>query len=393
VSSLDDGTPYIVMECLDGPDRAAELRQRGTLPPAEAAASVTQACTALAEAHGKGIVHRDIKPANLFLSKAPDGSRLVKVLDFGVAKSLVDTSTSQLALTTATALVGSPLYMSPEQLTASRDVDVRSDIWSLGTVLYELLTGKPPFTGASLPELCTSVMQSEPATFQEKKLSIPAEIEAAVLKALAKKPEERWPDIKAFARALAPFVESPVVASRLQSSLAASGRGGSLLQSAASPPSELPVISQGDTTRDSWGHTRQEGRPVKLPRLWWLAAPVLPLLFVALYLSSRQTTKVDDSPQPVTATSSIEQPEPVASSELPAPVLDTAPEPSAAPPAAEASSVAVPEPPVAPRRPERIAAPTVRAPATPKARASTVRPAPSTAPSAAHDFSDFGGRR
>src|SRR5262249_14344305 len=133
VGRLDGGAPFIVMEVLVGEDLAELVKRRGPLPPAEAAQDGLQACQAMAEAHSRGIVHRDLKPQNLFLTERADGSPLVKVLDFGVAKAA-----DNLEATTASALLGSPVYMAPEQMQRSADVDARADQYALGTVLYVL---------------------------------------------------------------------------------------------------------------------------------------------------------------------------------------------------------------------------------------------------------------
>jgi eukaryotic-like serine/threonine-protein kinase len=160
---LDVGTldghdvPFIVMEYLEGRDLARELKERRALPPLEAVAYVRQACEAVGEAHALGIVHRDLKPANLFLSRRPSGAQLVKVLDFGISK-LVSGNPQRLSITDTSILLGSPAYMSPEQLECSRSVDGRADIWSLGVILYELIAGHLPFNGDSVPQLIRSVI-------------------------------------------------------------------------------------------------------------------------------------------------------------------------------------------------------------------------------------------
>src|SRR6185295_7457724 len=146
VGALDSGAPYIVMELLDGGDLASLLAHGGPLQVPIACDYILQACVGVAEAHALSIVHRDLKPANLFLTRRTDGAPLIKVLDFGIAKAQGDASFS---LTQTASVLGSPGYMSPEQLRSSRDVDLRSDIWSLGVILYELVVGRPPFTGES----------------------------------------------------------------------------------------------------------------------------------------------------------------------------------------------------------------------------------------------------
>jgi len=154
VGTLEDGRPYMVMEYLDGHDLANVLAANGPLPLQDAIDYLLQASEAIAEAHSIGIVHRDLKPANLFLTRRRDRTPQVKVLDFGISKvSGSARSSSDNALTRTSTLMGTPLYMSPEQMTSVRDVDARSDIWALGIILFELLTGAPPFVGETLPQV------------------------------------------------------------------------------------------------------------------------------------------------------------------------------------------------------------------------------------------------
>src|SRR5262245_30625239 len=143
VDILDSGEPYIVMEYLRGRDLASFAAASGPLDVEEAVDYVLQACDAIAEAHARGIVHRDLKPANLFLSQRPNGSLCVKVLDFGISK-LSEQARVQQDVTSTSTVLGSPMYMSPEQMRSSREVDGRTDIWSLGVTLYQLVTGELP---------------------------------------------------------------------------------------------------------------------------------------------------------------------------------------------------------------------------------------------------------
>jgi serine/threonine-protein kinase len=179
VGTLEDGAPYIVMEYLEGADLAAWLAERGPLPVEQAVEFVLQACEAMAEAHGLGIVHRDLKPANVFVIRRPDGALSVKVLDFGISKTTgIAGSRGDAAMTKTSALMGSPLHMSPEQMRSSRDVDSRSDIWSLGVILYELLTGSPPFTADTMPELVLRVVQgAPPAPLRRRRPDAPPALE------------------------------------------------------------------------------------------------------------------------------------------------------------------------------------------------------------------------
>jgi serine/threonine-protein kinase len=158
VGRLPNGAPYMVMEYLEGVDLATLIKQRGQLSVAEVVDYVLQACEALAEAHCIGIIHRDLKPSNLFIIRRSDGSICVKLLDFGISKvvGLVG-SGGDMGMTRTAAVMGSPLYMSPEQMESSRNVDARTDIWAAGVILYELLSGRPPFEGDTLPEICVKI--------------------------------------------------------------------------------------------------------------------------------------------------------------------------------------------------------------------------------------------
>ncbi|WP_437600992.1 serine/threonine-protein kinase [Sorangium sp. So ce590] len=206
VGELDSGVPYIVMEYLDGEDLSEVLRERGPLSTLDAADYVLQVCVAMAEAHNAGIVHRDLKPANLFLTTTPGGAKLIKVLDFGISKELPGGSESGGAsLTQTREMLGSPIYMSPEQMRSSRSVDARSDIWALGAILYRLLTGRPPFEASALAELVLQVASADPVRPTELRSDIPPALEAAILRCLEKDPAQRWPTVADLAHALAPF--------------------------------------------------------------------------------------------------------------------------------------------------------------------------------------------
>jgi eukaryotic-like serine/threonine-protein kinase len=199
VGAFDNGAPYIVMELLEGSDLASLLESNGPLPVPLAADYVLQACVGVAEAHAVGIVHRDLKPANLFLTRRPDGMPLIKVLDFGIAKARSDRNFS---LTQTSAVLGSPGYMSPEQLRSTRDVDVRSDIWSLGVILYELVSGRPPFTGESITELALHIaMDPTPPLIGR----MPHGFDQLVHRCLEKEPAQRYPDLANLAHALAAY--------------------------------------------------------------------------------------------------------------------------------------------------------------------------------------------
>src|SRR4051812_21122001 len=187
VGTLESGSPYMVMEYLEGSDLSELVRKRGALPVEETVELVLQACEALAEAHKLGIVHRDLKPANLFCVKRSDGLPYVKVLDFGISKvTNVGASGPDMSMTRTTAVMGSPLYMSPEQMTAAKNVDARTDIWALGVVLYELLSGKVPFHGDTYPELCIKIATQPPPPIREIRPDLPEAVGQVVARCLQK---------------------------------------------------------------------------------------------------------------------------------------------------------------------------------------------------------------
>ncbi len=207
VGELEDGTPYMVMEYLAGKDLGDISKLRGKLPIEEAVLYILQACHAVAEAHGVGIIHRDLKPSNLFLTTTPDGENCVKVLDFGISK---DTNAEPFSegdgeLTKTSMVLGTPYYMSPEQMRSARSVDARSDVWSMGAILYQLLTNDKPFRAASFPELVVKVLQEEPPPPTRRNSDIPAGLELVMLRCLQKDPGQRFANIAEFAIALAPF--------------------------------------------------------------------------------------------------------------------------------------------------------------------------------------------
>lgn len=203
VGRLESEAPYIVMELLEGEDLAAMLKARGPLPIEEAVLYVTQACHALAEAHAAGIVHRDLKPGNLFVTWRADGSACVKVLDFGISK---DTSPERPdpEMTGAKDLMGSPLYMSPEQMRSARKVDPRADVWALGAILYKLLTGRAPFHAPTVPEIFALTLARQVRPPSTLRSEISNALDAVILRCLDKKLQNRYPTAAELGIALMP---------------------------------------------------------------------------------------------------------------------------------------------------------------------------------------------
>jgi hypothetical protein len=205
VDKTDDGTPFMVMEYLHGSDLGALLKRGGRLPAKEAIGYVLQACEALAEAHAIGIVHRDLKPSNLFRAETARAEPVLKLLDFGISK--LSAPGEDLMLTDTNAVIGSPLFMSPEQLLSSRDVDHRTDLWSIGITLYQLVSGALPFEASTASALGAQIAASAPRPLGEALGGVDPRLEAAVMCCLARAPKERFADVVALARALAPLVD------------------------------------------------------------------------------------------------------------------------------------------------------------------------------------------
>lgn len=212
VGELANGAAYMVMEHLVGKDLLRLLNERGPLAVDDAVDFVLQAGEAIAEAHTLGIVHRDLKPGNIFLTARPDGSPLVKVLDFGLSK-MEDEEMSGGCLTTAALVAGSPHYMSPEQLRSLKCVDMRSDVWALGVILYELVTGRRPFGGPNLPAICASIIADTPTPMRALRPDLPETLEAAVNACLEKQLEQRISGVPELSRALSSIAPSRSAAS------------------------------------------------------------------------------------------------------------------------------------------------------------------------------------
>ncbi|HSO38155.1 MAG TPA: serine/threonine-protein kinase, partial [Labilithrix sp.] len=202
-----------IMERLHGVGVDALLDEQGALAIAQAVRIIVEGAEAIAEANALGIVHRDVKPSNLFLANDPAGTAIVKVLDFGISKRVSAAGGDESAsLTAPQTLLGSPQYMSPEQLRDPRSVDERTDVWGLGVTLYELLTEHPPFECDSIPELCALIFNSTPARADALRPEIPAALADVIARCLAKRPLERTPSVATLVAELLPFCSGDVAA-------------------------------------------------------------------------------------------------------------------------------------------------------------------------------------
>jgi serine/threonine-protein kinase len=213
VQVLDTGTDsrtgviYMAMELLRGEDVQSLLKRLDRLPVALALRLVGQACIGLGKAHEAGVIHRDIKPANLFLSMLGSGEVVLKVVDFGIAKMMEPTTPEDEALTRTGGMVGSPLYMSPEQAMARKTIDHRTDIWSLGVVLYKALTGRAPHADTESGVMLLMAICSEPTPpIQDLAPWVPPEVARIVHRMLARLPDERFPSMAAVLEAIQPLV-------------------------------------------------------------------------------------------------------------------------------------------------------------------------------------------
>lgn len=207
VGQLPTGLPFMVMERLRGQDLSSRLAEVGPLSIEDAVEYVAQATVAIIEAHEVGIVHRDLKPANLFLTQRSDGSACIKVLDFGISKQLTDveSQTLQGALTSTRQVMGSPAYMSPEQVRDAKTVDHRTDIWALGITLYELLTQHAAFDADTLPAVCAAIAADPPIPIRSLRPDVPFAVESIVRCCLEKVPAKRYATARALLTALRDF--------------------------------------------------------------------------------------------------------------------------------------------------------------------------------------------
>ncbi len=333
VGELAPGEPYMVMEYLEGHDLQTWLAQNGALPVKQAVEFVLQACEALAEAHALGIVHRDLKPANLFCVRRPDGLLSVKVLDFGISKARSRKNGSETldeSITRAGELIGSPLYMSPEQLVSARDVDARTDIWAIGVILFELLCDCPPFSAESIIGLGIEIAQSRPRAPRACRPEIPHGLEQVIWRCLEKDPARRFQNVSELSLSLMKFGPRRARASVERVSRVIHAASLASETSDAERPTAGSLRPFGSTSA-TFGHSTRSARSRAQPIVLTALGALLAGAAATVWFSSRQLPPVAEQPLKSGAA-------PVSSP----PVVTVAPLPSASPvePSATASPAA-----------------------------------------------------
>jgi serine/threonine protein kinase len=371
VGTLESGAPYIVMEYLEGGDLAAWIKQRGALPIDQAVDFVLQACVAVADAHALGIVHRDLKPANLFCVRRSDGQLSIKVLDFGISKltTLAGTGIS-MAMTKTNTIMGSPLYMSPEQMQSAKGVDARTDIWALGVVLYELMAARPPFLAASVMELAVKIANEPAPALASFRPDVPAELEAVIVRCLQKDAGRRYRDVRELAMALLPFAPKRAKASveRISGILQAGGVFG--IDSEEPPSSDETGPSGG--TLPAVGRTtlgRSRGRSAVIGGV---LVAVLAAVAAGTYALLFRAPEHHDEPQAATSQPTT----PPAVAVQPVLAADDPPRLIEAPIARPVEGA----PPAEPQHAPRVANPVKRAAAAAPAAVAVAKPVVSAAP-------------
>ncbi len=329
VGRFEDGTPYMVMEFLEGEDLDERIARKKPIPIVEVVRLFIQATMGLGDAHSHGIVHRDVKPANLFLAQRSSGRVVLKVLDFGIAKAVM--SSTNPALTRTTATIGSPQYMSPEQLTDTKNVDHRADVWSLGATMYEALTGVPAFGADTLAALHIMIVTASPAPLRTLRADVPPALASIIFRCLEKRPDQRYASMSA----LQADLERLELTFSAQRALSSPEFGGAVTVAAypgADPPA-LPSVRPAPAAPITYtqnGPTAPGRVPVKLVSIVWVGAV---LCGVFAFGASRWLTGRRSAPE--------------------------RPSPASEPSAAAVSGTAVSNPKAPDERAWRVAAPTV----------------------------------
>jgi serine/threonine-protein kinase len=330
VARLDGGAPYLVMEHLQGVDLATLSHSRGPLPIDEAVGYLLQAGEAIAEAHQRGIVHRDLKPSNLFLVRRADGTALVKVLDFGISK-MIDPAGAP-PLTRTADLLGTPYYMSPEQLVAAKEVDPRADVWALGVVLHQLLSARMPFEAPAAPNVIARIVGQPPTPLRDHRADAPVGLEEAVLRCLEKDRARRFESVAHLARALAPYApQAAASVERIGRTLEGPGAAATTVAVGRKPSAKAPIEPAAGASTDGGLSSNQRA----IPRLRRPGAATVgmgsALIALAVLIGASQRGRRPPAPEPSpAATPSLTV---AAAPEEPAPPVSVAPVPTPPPPA------------------------------------------------------------
>ncbi|AKV01809.1 serine/threonine protein kinase [Labilithrix luteola] len=245
------GAPYLVMEHLVGNDLGRVLTEHGRIPAPHAVSYIMQVCEAVAEAHALGIIHRDLKPSNCFLTYRNDGSPLVKVLDFGISKAVNNEGMLDPKLTETQAVFGSPTYMSPEQIRSAKHVDARTDVWSLGVTLFELITGKLPFMADNMSGLLASIVADPPFAVRSFVPEVPEGLERVIFGCLEKNPANRIPTVADLAARLHPYASPGTAMPRIRPSMLPQPAAPAPGQSWPSAPAPIVFGTTGQSLRDT----------------------------------------------------------------------------------------------------------------------------------------------
>ena len=297
-----DGQPYFIMEFLQG-ESLTEAIARGPMAPEQVEAIGVQMCKALGAAHAKGIVHRDLKPHNVQLVIKPDGALQVKILDFGVAKILSSPDGASSVKTRTGSLMGTPLYMSPEQCKGAGVLDHRTDIYSLGVILFEMLSGRPPFNAEGVGELFAKHMLEDPPALTDFAPNAPPHMAAAIMKSLAKDPGARFQSMEDFRKAIVGEVRvtAPVPSGRRLSNAAAVNTMAQTISSRASTTSTLSSASS--EIDDALAIQPKRGK-------FFLGAGAVVVVGVVLFVAFRGKEQPPAPPPVATTTTTTVKPQP-----------------------------------------------------------------------------------
>ncbi|MGH7298374.1 MAG: serine/threonine-protein kinase [Polyangiaceae bacterium] len=364
VGRLPEAGPYMVMEYLVGRDLGS-IVDEGPMPIPRAVDYMLQACDALAEAHALRIVHRDIKPDNLFLAQRPSNTAILKIIDFGISKVVRnnDASGSWRKQTGHQERFGTPLYMSPEQLRSVADVDQRTDVWSLGVVLFELVTGSAPFDGDDVPQLSASILTAAPRALGAFLPDAPQGLDSVILRCLEKDPARRFRNVGELAQALSPY-GTPEGSSRVIRIQQVVRRGGQSIRPATPAAFAVQAVS-AQATPTATSVPDRDGETVVLPRRRAVSPRAIGLAAlggivvvsgIALLLSARSTPAsapvVTASAAAASVAASVvsEAPQPAPAPEVQTPLVATATAPvqEVAPSAAPAHKTLASRPSAAP---------------------------------------------